>query len=160
MKYYINENSDFLMHHGIKGQKWGERRFQNEDGTLTSEGKARYQKLMEITYGKRASKRMTRDLNKGMTAGQTVNKEYQRRSKGHLKYTIPLNVTSNLAAVVMAGKVSGGNPLLTAAISSAAITVNSIANQFVGKKLNQLQYGYSSFEVSPEGLEQFYNKWK
>lgn len=24
MKYYINEDSDYLMHHGIKGQKWGE----------------------------------------------------------------------------------------------------------------------------------------
>ena len=31
-----------LYHHGIKGQKWGIRRFQNEDGTLTEEGKARY----------------------------------------------------------------------------------------------------------------------
>ena len=33
---------DFLMHYGIKGQKWGIRRFQNEDGTLTIEGKKRY----------------------------------------------------------------------------------------------------------------------
>lgn len=31
-----------LYHHGIKGQKWGIRRFQNEDGTLTDEGKRRY----------------------------------------------------------------------------------------------------------------------
>ncbi len=30
------------MHHGIKGQKWGVRRFENEDGTLTPEGKKRY----------------------------------------------------------------------------------------------------------------------
>ena len=29
---------DYLIHHGIKGQKWGVRRFQNKDGTLTSEG--------------------------------------------------------------------------------------------------------------------------
>lgn len=28
-----------LYHHGIKGQKWGIRRYQNEDGTLTEEGK-------------------------------------------------------------------------------------------------------------------------
>lgn len=34
--------SEELYHHGIKGQKWGIRRFQNEDGTLTEEGKARY----------------------------------------------------------------------------------------------------------------------
>lgn len=28
-------------HHGIKGQKWGIRRFQNEDGSRTSAGKKR-----------------------------------------------------------------------------------------------------------------------
>ena len=31
-----------LYHWGIKGQKWGVRRYQNEDGTLTESGKARY----------------------------------------------------------------------------------------------------------------------
>lgn len=31
-----------LSHHGIKGQKWGVRRFQNEDGTLTPEGRKHY----------------------------------------------------------------------------------------------------------------------
>lgn len=32
----------FIAHHGIKGQKWGVRRFQNEDGSLTKAGKERY----------------------------------------------------------------------------------------------------------------------
>lgn len=32
----------YLVHHGIKGQKWGVRRYQNPDGTLTAEGKIRY----------------------------------------------------------------------------------------------------------------------
>jgi len=32
-------NNNYLVHYGIKGQKWGVRRFQNEDGTLTEEGK-------------------------------------------------------------------------------------------------------------------------
>lgn len=31
-----------LQHHGIKGQKWGVRRYQNKDGTLTPAGKDRY----------------------------------------------------------------------------------------------------------------------
>ena len=37
MSYY-----GYLAHHGIKGQKWGVRRYENPDGTLTEEGKKRY----------------------------------------------------------------------------------------------------------------------
>ena len=35
-------SEDFLAHYGIKGQKWGVRRFQNSDGSYTREGKIRY----------------------------------------------------------------------------------------------------------------------
>lgn len=35
-------NYDYLEHHGIMGQKWGIRRFQNADGSLTAAGKERY----------------------------------------------------------------------------------------------------------------------
>lgn len=34
-----NYREDYLAHHGVKGQKWGVRRFQNKDGSLTSQGK-------------------------------------------------------------------------------------------------------------------------
>lgn len=33
--------NNYLIHHGIKGQKWGVRRFQNKDGSLTVKGKER-----------------------------------------------------------------------------------------------------------------------
>ena len=35
-------NSLYLQHHGIKGQKWGIRRYQNPDGSLTTAGRERY----------------------------------------------------------------------------------------------------------------------
>lgn len=35
------DSNDYLAHHGILGQKWGIRRYQNRDGTLTAEGRKR-----------------------------------------------------------------------------------------------------------------------
>lgn len=32
----------YLTHYGVKGMKWGVRRYQNKDGTLTAAGKKRY----------------------------------------------------------------------------------------------------------------------
>ena len=39
--------NDELYHHGIRGQRWGRRRYQNKDGSLTPAGKKRYDKEMD-----------------------------------------------------------------------------------------------------------------
>lgn len=43
MDILTNEEAE-LFHHGIKGQRWGIRRYQNADGSLTPDGKKRYMK--------------------------------------------------------------------------------------------------------------------
>ena len=40
-----------LYHHGIKGQKWGVRRFQNDDGGLTQAGQQRYGGKKDYRFG-------------------------------------------------------------------------------------------------------------
>lgn len=50
---------DSLQHHGIKGMKWGVRRYQNKDGSLTPAGKKRAAKLKE-EYTSLTGKRMVR----------------------------------------------------------------------------------------------------
>ena len=49
--YTWNDGST-LQHHGILGQKWGVRRYQNPDGSLTAEGEARYGKKVQKAYKK------------------------------------------------------------------------------------------------------------
>ena len=59
MSVYIYRSENELYHHGIKGQKWGVRRYQNKDGTLTKEGK---QRALESRNVKR-NKQYTNDIN-------------------------------------------------------------------------------------------------
>ena len=42
MTQYHLTREDYLMHHGVKGQKWGLRQWQNEDGSLTPAGREHY----------------------------------------------------------------------------------------------------------------------
>lgn len=57
----INVNE--LYHHGIKGQKWGVRRFQNPDGSLTSNGKARYARMNKARRRIIQHRMTTKDVN-------------------------------------------------------------------------------------------------
>lgn len=86
MNYYIQNGE--LYHHGIKGQRWGVRRFQKEDGSLTNAGKNRYKKKslhrirLEEKYmqkgmtraeaQKAASKRIKTEIIIGAAAATTV----------------------------------------------------------------------------------------
>lgn len=54
---------NYLQHHGIKGQRWYRRRFQNPDGSLTPEGKIRYANKAwdKLTNDEEAQRAMAKD---------------------------------------------------------------------------------------------------
>lgn len=58
-----------LYHHGVKGMKWGVRRYQNKDGTLTSAGKKRYD---DTEIGELKRKGLTDKQKKALKIGVAV----------------------------------------------------------------------------------------
>lgn len=58
------DNNEILYHHGILGQRWGFRRYQNPDGSLTEAGRKRAQKLkseFRSLTGKKLKGRVSRE---------------------------------------------------------------------------------------------------
>ena len=60
--WVINRNTGELRHHGTKGMKWGQRLYQNKDGSLTGLGKLRYgtKTAANAAFKKKAAKQAAR----------------------------------------------------------------------------------------------------
>lgn len=104
------EMDSYLAHHGIKGQKWGVRRFQNVDGTLTTAGKSRYsndQYRRDVAvYGKSGARRIQKNVEKrGDSVSGARSKEAQRINSARRRALVSGQVGSGVGAV--AGWVAG-----------------------------------------------------
>ena len=73
MTYIYTQNE--LAHYGILGQKWGIRRFQNPDGTLTEAGKKRYGTVENLEAGrtKRQAEKYAKKKAEAVNSGRAEN---------------------------------------------------------------------------------------
>ena len=103
------DSSDGFAHHGVKGQRWGVRRFQNADGSLTEKGRKHYEKAIAKLDRKQ------------------VNSDNRR---GRLERQHPFAVTASAiltgsayAALMVA---SAANPAMVVAGSAIAAAVSAL----------------------------------
>ena len=130
--FYSNKVCE-LYHFGIKGMKWGIRRFQNEDGTLTESGKKRYGKY-ENSNGTLTDE--------GMSRYQAPNGGLSKKGKKRLKEVDPESTVGKILRKI--DRAGDFNKNWLKAYNKAAEVFNdqigSLNKRFEGKGIGDKDY--------------------
>ena len=100
---HLDMSKDELYHYGIKGQKWGVRRFQNKDGSLTVKGRQRYsteimgesKKLLD-----KANEAVGKGKNISNEIGKVAQKEFDKKYNKEIKRSLSEMSDAELRAIV------------------------------------------------------------
>ena len=124
---WVVPTDDILMHHGTKGQKWGIRKYQNADGSLTSEGRRHYGIGERL---RRVKDYMTTTDEKGKLH---LSKEGKRIAIGAGAGAAAIGAGVGAAVLAKNGAFKG----LGKSISGARSQVKSMSNQDLANYMNR-----------------------
>ena len=129
-----------LYHHGVKGQKWGVRRYQNPDGTLTNQGKKRYRSIENVGDGIYIAQQKKRGL--GKILGKVSSKIRAEQEK------------SNISDIILNGKKVGEIETYLESKKSLNIVWLGVDKKQRGQKIAQKVLDYTINKSKEKGYEQ------
>ncbi len=114
-----------LIHHGVKGMKWGVHRYRNRDGSLTAEGRARAQRQEErdATRAKRQDYKQASKNRRNLSDEELLARIGRLEMEKKLKDLTDENLrnTSKSQSATREVLVNSGKKIATAAITGGAM---------------------------------------
>lgn len=184
----VDELDDHIEHHGVRGMKWGVRRYQNYDGTYTQAGLKRFKKSLD-TYEKAdaryksvKSSVKSGQGNKGdLTNAKLARKEAKKRLDKDYRHLKQDKLGDQGKELYANGKTITGNAKVTGvlntigsvALGAAAYNARSggqvtqMLNKYTGMKINDKQFlavtggiGAAALGTSAvkKGVDEYQNK--
>lgn len=162
----------YISHTGVKGMRWGIRRYQNPDGTLTEAGKRHYAKtgeegyhyksLMTKHYEKKAVRLENRRqkaerAGKSLKAERLANRVNDVKSRAEYNRKIDARMQEYAKSATWADKWLRGKSYLTLA---AVMNENPSATAHAKAAVQRMASLYSDISLRTRGYEGFYNEKK
>ena len=140
-----------LMHYGVLGMKWGVRRYQNRDGTLTSSGKKKALKLQN-NYTELIRNHKYRDSNGNLT--------YAGRKKALKLQTEYSDITGKKRLVAFSNKNTNTN---NTASKAKTKKISEMSNAEIQAKIDRIRLENTLRDLTPKQVskgEKFVNGLK
>lgn len=123
----VMQNNNELYHWGIKGQKWGVRRFQNKDGSLTPAGRKRQKQNISDDAKEAYSlkKKKVSELSNAELRRLNERQGLERTYKQNNKSKIAIGLAATGTAITILGRIGS--------IEDNVVKIGKLANR--GKKV-------------------------
>lgn len=99
----------YLAHHGILGQKWGVRRYQNPDGTLTEAGKRRSKATKKYLEASKLEPAITKDVKNAIFSSGSRMYGLQNRLKTYSSIERKLSIKDDISDAIRYTSISDDN---------------------------------------------------